>query len=311
MNTPRNSRATHVGRHAVPAGFTLLELLVAMAVTAILVVMLAGVVQNVLGLYSRMTGDPAMFSESKLAVRQLARDLESLGLPGATGGEILRMTPEQAGTVGQLDGKSAVWLTVLTSATDRDDSVLTSATDRDDSTPNPVEGALRAVSYRLARQNPIDGSSTEPTTALYRSIASAAHTFSNAPGKTNLQSGYWAILPSAPAPTPQPPTAIDNYLAGGVAGFQIRYHYVDTRGTASPTDDISAWTEPGDSVRISAEGSDRNGSSIPGGFRSAEITLTVLSRQGQLLLENGTLSLDEAVKKYGRTEVLQATLPQP
>jgi hypothetical protein len=271
-----------------------------MAVTAILVVMLAGVVQNVLGLYSRMTGDPAMFSESKLAVRQLARDLESLGLPGATGGEILRMTPEQAGTVGQLDGKSAVWLTVLTSATDRDDS-----------TPNPVEGALRAVSYRLARQNPIDGSSTEPTTALYRSIASSAHTFSNAPGKTNLQSGYWAILPSAPAPTPQPPTAIDNYLAGGVAGFQIRYHYVDTRGTASPTDDISAWTEPGDSVRISAEGSDRNGSSIPGGFRSAEITLTVLSRQGQLLLENGTLSLDEAVKKYGRTEVLQATLPQP
>lgn len=281
------------------AAFTLLEILLATAITAILVVLLMAVIQNVLGIYSRMTGDPEMTAESRLAVRQLTRDLESLALQGDSKGETLRMTPEPNGSIGLIGGESAVWLTFLSSATDRDNSE-----------PTRIDGSVRSVSYRLAYQNPIDDSNsqTDPEYALYRSIASAAHTLDNSLGKTNLQANYWAALPPSPSPTPLPPTAIDNYLAGGVVGFQVRFQYLDQKGTSDPEDDTFEWTKPGDTVLITGQGGEVNGTRVTGGFQRAEITLTVLSRQGRILFEDNILSLDEAIKRHGRTEVAQVVL---
>jgi type II secretory pathway pseudopilin PulG len=279
------------------SAFTLLEILVATAVTTLLLVLLLVMIQNSLAIYSRITRDPEAFAESRLAAARVASDLAALAVPDGTDVEALRVTPEPANSVGRLGAESAVWLTFVTSATDPDDS-----------TPTAVDGAIRSVSYRLALQNPIDGSSLNPGYALHRSIASGAYTFANALGKTNLQT-TWGSPPAAPAPTPLPATAVENYLAGAVVGFQVLFEYLDDKGTADPGDDSFVWTTPGDSVRITGTGSELNGQTVPGGFRRAEVTLTVLSRQGVMRLQDNILSLDEAIRKYGRTIVSQAELP--
>ena len=262
-------------------------MLVAVAVTAVLVVLLSAVIQNVLGIYSRLAGDPAISSQTRLAVRQLVGDLEALAPQTGTDGELLRMTPEPAG-IAKLQADSVVWLTFLTSATDRDDSM-----------PVPVEGLLRSVSYRVAHKNPIDGTVIDPGYILFRSIGSSSHTFANGIGKENLQTEYWDSLPAFPSPTPLPPTDVRNHLAVDIVGFQVRFEYANSPGV---------WTKPGDTVRITASTSEVNGTPVPGGFQCAEVTITVLSKKGSMLLDQGILTLNETIRQHGRTEISQVQL---
>ena len=261
-----------------------------MTLTVVMVTLLLSLTQGLVGNFNRTKGNMVRQADASFALDQLILDLEGISIPNAAGAEALRMTPE---TVGNAE---TVWLTFLSTAIDRDNS-----------TTNPNirhEGASRAISYRMALQNTLDEGADHPDYALYRSIASAKHTFENALNTLDLQEDYWEALPAAPEPTPAPPTTVANFLAGNVVGLSIRF--LGTPG------DSQAWTQPDQFIRIGSDGffvSDdetfSDNEKVEGGFRRAEVAITTLSPEGSAKLRTGGLSFEDAVRQFGRTSVRQ------
>lgn len=257
--------------------FTLVELMVATVVSVILVGVLLSITQAVLTSYDRVQGSVTRGGDAALAIDQMILDLEGMIVPDAPGTEALRVTPESvAGT-----DNAGSWLTFLTTTTDED--------------PTDHTGATRAVSYRLDFQNVIDGSDENPAFALYRSIASAKHTFEHAVGDADHQANYWVNLDDGVTPAPGEPTAIGNYLSGNIVGLQVRFLRADN-GT---------WTSPGDTVRVASDGITVNGAAIDGGFTRVEVALTALTSTGAERLANDLIDYDTAVNQHGTTVVRQ------
>jgi hypothetical protein len=282
--TPQFLRPTHAsicaGRRPVGSGlrparalaaFTLLELLVAATVSILLLTLLLSAVQSISSNYLRTQGSITRQGNSAFALDQLVQDLESLVVPHFAGAEALRLAPETVA-----DATNAAWLTLL----------ATTAVDDTSASPNNFNGATRAVSYRLAYQNSIDGGATAPCYALYRAVASSLDTFTNAISKADAQAGFWASLQ---------PTSVDCLLSENVVAFSVRFLKAD--GT---------WTSPGSDIRIGRDGTTVDGTLAGGGFKRAEVTITVLSPEGARRVADG-LPLSQAISRHGRTSVRQTS----
>ena len=267
------------------SGFTLIELLVAAAVSMLLVVTLLTAAQGITTNYSRTQAAVTRMGDASMAIDQIVQDLEGMVVPNFAQGEGLSVRPDS-------ENANSSWLTLLTTATDTDNSFDTNA-------PR-FTGAKRAVSYRVALQNPIDSAkSADKTYALYRSISSARHTFENVrPGITNLQSQYWNSVAPNPSPAPLPPINKDAFFAENIVGFRVRFEYLD--GTNS------VWTLPTDTVRIGRDGGTINGASVPGDFRRAEVTVTSISPEGAKRLQGGW-NIDQVLERFGRSTVRETS----
>lgn len=272
MTRPRSTRCA----------FTLVELLVASVISMILVGLLLIATQSVSTNYTRTQAEITRRGDAAFALDQIVQDIEGYVIPNFAQGEGLRATPETVGAA-----TNALWLTLLSTATDTDTS--------DPSGTNNFTGATRALSYRLAYQNSIDGTSSEPAYAIYRSIASAKHTFANITATTtNLQTQYWSAIPGSPTPTPAAATAIGSFLAENVVALSVRFLKED-----------GSWTSPGDTVRIGRDGVTVNGAPVAGRLKRAEVSITVLSPEGAQRVRDGVLPLPDAILKYGQTSVRQ------
>ncbi len=269
------------------AAFTILELLVAAGISMMLVVVLLSTMQGMTSHYTRTQGAITRNGDASIALDQIVQDIEGMVIPNFARGEGLRLASDP-----DLPGNpTAMWLTLLTTTTDKDNSF--SGANAPDFT-----GSKRAVSYRLAFQNPLNPEkTTDQSYALYRSIASARHTFENVTGGvTNLQTQYWNSPPSTPAPAPFPPTDERAFFTENIVGLSVRFEYLNSNGEA-------VWTSPGDDIRIGRDGSTINGSLIPSRFRRAEVTVTTLSPEGAQRLRDGVFSLDEAIRRYGKVSI--------
>lgn len=252
------------------SAFTLLEVLVATTISMILVVLLLTAAQGVISNYTRTQSNLARQGDAAFALDQAVQDIEGLVIPNLVAAEALALTPEtvEAST-------NAAWLTLLSSVTDRDTST------------NPAfNGATRAVSLRIAHQDPLGGS--QKIYAIYRAVISAKETFDHVVAQTNARSGYWGSAPESPV-------AGENFLAGNVTGFSVRFLRADT----------GKWTLPSDTVRIGRDGTSVNGDPVSGGFTRAEVSITVISPQGAQRVRDGVLALPDAVRQYGQTAVRQ------
>lgn len=251
-------------------GFTLLEVLVATTISIILIVLLLSAAQGVISNYTRTQANLARQGDAAFALDQAVQDIEGLVIPNIMGAEALAFTSET------VEGSTnAAWLTLLSTVTDRDTST------------NPAfNGATRAVSHRIAYQDPLGGS--QKVYAIYRAVISAKETFDQVVSQTNAQSDYWSAVAESPV-------SGENFLAGNVTGFSVRFLRADT----------GKWTLPSDKVRIGRDGSFVNDDAVKGGFVRAEVSITVLSPQGAQRVRDGVLSLAEAVNRYGQTAVRQ------
>ena len=271
---------THSTRRPVSLrAFTLIELLLAATVSILLVGLLLLVISGIGSNYTHTQGAITRQGDISFAIDQLVQDLEGYVIPNFSTGEGLKITPETVeGTT------NAVWLTLLSTATDADNSNV--------QTTNNFTGATRAISYRLAYQNTISSSAaSDKSYALYRSISSAKHTFDNVTSNsTNMQAQYWPSAPSLP-------TAIGNFLSENAVAFSVRFLRADT----------GQWTLPSDTVRIGRDGSTINGTSVPGGFLRAEVSVTVLSPEGAQRVKDNVLSVNDAISRYGQTAVRQTS----
>lgn len=251
-------------------GFTLIELLVATAITAVLATVLLGISQNFLESYRRTVSGNAVERDARFALDLLSEDLGALVVPR-------RIANAEAinAVVETVNGAETVWLTFLSNANDPD--------------PDNVPGSPRAVSYRVAYLDPISGGGERPAFALYRSVAGMRQTLDDAIGEADLRQDFWEATPN---------TRPQDYLVGNVVEFRLRVRNPETNEWV----DLSS---PGNSLRASAAGFSATGADGPAVGKQIpdvlEISISVISREGAERLRDGSLTLDESIKRYGRS----------
>ena len=164
MNTQRISR---------PRGFTLIEVMVAMTVTAMIVTILVSITAIALDTWTRSRSEVRAARQAKSLVDTMGRDLESLVNRDGTKSEWLSAVVEPAAASGNspgIESSNAAKLIFYTSPTDRYDGDLSN---------EESIGDVSCVGYELRYQDPIkaQGSKEIPTFVLYRLLVNPDDTF--------------------------------------------------------------------------------------------------------------------------------------
>lgn len=283
-----------------PSGFTLIELLVATSITAILVVVLAAMANQAMRTNEKVVGDAMRNTDAEFVLETVLADLEALAFSPKDKGQVLVYEPEL------IHGVTFGKLMLLSATTDGD--------------PLNYSGAPRAVSYRIAYQNPIDGGSTNPVYSVYRAVADAEVTALHATGLSNLEKEFWESNSRAPNRT-----EVRHFLAANILDFNVRFRVrrIERKGVVGAWE----WTEKGDTVRITTEGAevlrpnyDEDDIEALKGVRwevsAAEVRLTVITPSDRTLSKARNLPIDEVKKRFGRahlrrTAVFASGWPDP
>ncbi len=273
-------------REGSPArGFTLVELLVTLAITSVLLLALSSLLSVSLTQWNRQTGRHLSNSEAQWALNTLVDDLQSI-LPKSDGSEWLQVravTVENLGPTPQL-------------------MFLARPMDADAASENR-SGAFRpgdvcALCYRLEKRDPFDGG--DPMHALYRTVLSPEETMEQL-GAENLLDAYWRGNAGETTQT-------DNLLGAHIIGLDLtfRIHQPDgAEETLRQGFGLRALHE----LRIG----DAEVSPFPDGsyLRSVTIVLTTIDPAAQSLLNAGTVPLEEIVKRHGRQYSAVVEFPTP
>ena len=176
MKTPSSSK--------IRRGFTLLELMVAMAITTIIVTVLVGVTSVALDAWSRSRAEVRASRQAKSMVDTMARDFEALVTRRGNSFEWLYAAVDTTLPGEKLVSSNAANLIFFTAATDRYAGEINGDKDKG--------GDVSCVSYRLKYQDPIGNSSKSDlaTFALYRLLINPDETFSTLLGKTDLKTAF-------------------------------------------------------------------------------------------------------------------------
>ncbi len=265
------------------AGFTLIEILFATFITALLVVVIAAMANQAMKTNESIVGDAMRSTDAEFILETVVADLEGLVFSEKQQGEVLVYEPEL------IAGVRTGRLMLLSATTDND--------------PGNFNGAPRAVSYRIAHQNPIDGGNTDPVHSLYRAVADAEATLLHATGLSDLEGEFWTSHASAPDP-------IDarQFVATNIVDFDVRFRV----RRISPGGIIGnwEWTDRDDRVSITTEGAvvlAAGQTSAPADViwevDTAEVRLMVITPRGSTLLHAGSLPLNEVVERFGRAHL--------
>ncbi len=207
------------------AGFTVVELLVASAVTLLLVGLMLKVTSSVLGSYDKIHGKLSANNDVLHALNTVVADLESMVYrndgniwlaaemvdsrfnTARSGGDNLWLSPSsptrQKPQGIDLDenqyGQNGVWLRFFTSAYDRD---------KKDQFGGDIHGNINAVAYQLLRRGASSkgeaDSSAPRSYGLYRTVVNADRTFNvgydfdlglDVDGYLKQGNYYWVLVP--------------------------------------------------------------------------------------------------------------------
>ncbi len=270
LGPPNNSagspRVRRACREGGQSGFTLVEMLVAFAVGALVLVSLTSIVSQSMAVSRKSNNVLLSNNAASTALDLVTRDLESLTVTG-NAYEYLQVLKEDVAGV-----TNVARLLMLSSG-------------GFDATNSSDFAQARAISYRLIHQDPINPGGARPIYGLYRSAASAQETFATYLGQTNLAVPFNALTAS-----------LDDFVVGNVIDFQVRFFPDGNQAAAN----VSGTTLQ--SVRISGTATGIDGSAYTGSpLAWAEVSLTILQDRDDALsrFESGALSLEDARSKYG------------
>ncbi len=250
-------------------------MLVACAVAMLLLVTLVGIVSQSLTVSKKTNNALLAYNEAATAVDLVANDLESLAST-AQPFEYLQTVKEDV-----QDAKGVTRLLMLSVASQ-------------DNSANADIGQLRAISYRLLRQDPIKDGGPNSVFGLYRTILSTQNTFTSSAGNTDLNTSFSTVA-----------TTLDDFVAGNVVDFQVRFYPVGNQPAANLSGQA---TQP---VRISGNGTRIDGANYAGVLAWAEITLTVLDDNAIKLLDAGSIDMATARQRYGHLLTRRIALRSP
>lgn len=261
-------------------GFTILELLVACALSMLVLGILTAVVSNSSRLANSTHSRLTVSREAEMALDYLARDISAL-IPPRSESSTLAFVPESVTGPGSVS-VSSFWMLMLSRPPSQ-----------------AARGALAGVSYRLLYLDPLVPGGSNRTFALYRSVLSAEETASNLATLSDLHKGYWQTNWSSYLARDSGRTILGDYLAGNIVGIKVTFQYRDMTGKLqrlTPAKQVT-WNYLG----LSLDGDSAPESALDRQIEGIEITLTMLSVEGCTLLDSGVLPLDVVIQRYGTT----------
>ena len=197
-------------------GFTLMELLVAMAITTIIVTVLISVTSIALDTWNRSRSELRASRQAKQMIDTMARDFEGLVIRRSTPHEWLTANHTSSSTpIGvQLQSTNASKLIFFTAATDRYNGEI--------GTTNDIGGEVSCVAYKLDYKDPMSPTgSTFKTFVLNRLLVNPNDTFNDLLGKANLETAF--------ATHDSKLSDQENFLCENVFQFSVTFHVQVTK----------------------------------------------------------------------------------
>ncbi|MGJ8694862.1 MAG: PulJ/GspJ family protein [Verrucomicrobiaceae bacterium] len=276
-------------------GFTLVELLVAMAITVILVSLVVVITGSALDAWRAARNEIRASHQAKIMLDALGKDLESLVVRKNNNYEWLYVTSEttEIGPVGQ-PSPNAATLVFLTSATDRYDGNL--GVNGDDE-----GGDISAVGYHLEFRDPIfdDQDERYSTFVLYRNLINPDQAFQGLLAAEDLEQAYSAASAGR--------TEQRNFMCENIYQISVIFNveYVDesdekvtvrvpVMSSGTGANAVSQFSITGDGIRTD--------NSTPrysdGRVVSVDLGITVLSDTGMRTLRTRTFNDVEQKAKF-------------
>lgn len=256
--------------------FSLIELLVAVAVTSVLLVLLSELLSVTLHQYRRETDEHVKNAEAHAVLDLLEEDLRAAVIKG-DGSEWLNVK-----RIRMEDSTETPWLMFLSRPTD---------------SGGVKSGDVCAVSYRVEYQEPF--AKGEKVPCLYRCVLSPEETFQYL-GSRDLYTDIWKDR-VAEARSP------DCFLASNVARLDYVFHVEaedGSRHTLTANREVRGarfiWTEAEQTNPDTPETSYLKG---------IRIGITILNATGQKALNAGSVSREDAIAKYGKSYSAEMTYP--
>ncbi len=220
MKTQRNS--------AIKRGFTLMELMVAMAITTIIVTVLVSITSIALDTWNRSRAELRASRQAKSMIDTMARDFEALVTRKGNTNEWLSaiVDPDLSNLGGNIKSENASRLVFFTAATDRYDGNIGTTTD--------LGGDVSCVAYQLKYRDPIDSSGSTKTFVLNRLLKDPKATFDTLLGKTdstNTAKSLDTVFTAAYSAELSNPA---NFVCENVFQFSMTFHVQVTDATKTP-----------------------------------------------------------------------------
>lgn len=298
MKTPKFSKRTK-------GGFTLIELMVAMAITAVIVTVLVSITGIALDAWQRGRAEIRAARQAKSMLDTMAKDFESFVSRRGNKFEWLyaKVADDKPGPSSN-QSTNAASLIFFTAATDRYNGQIGKTDD--------LGGDVSCVAYSLEYQDPITGKedkadSDVSTFVVYRLLVDPKETFDKLLGQTDLDSKFTPFKTKLKEP--------ENFVCENVFQFTLTFH-VDVTQTSSggTTTTVPVRVTLGDNgagkeFHVTGSGLDPEGKISAGKLKpqvtddelkagrltGVEIGITVLSDAAVIRL--GSAKLDEKVRQ--------------
>lgn len=271
----------------IPRGFTLIELMVAMAITAIMVTILISITSISLDTWNRTRAELRAARQAQAMTEIMARDFEAMVVrPGNDFEWLFARSGAAVGPTGNTSPNSAD-LVLFTAATDRYDGKI--------GQPEDLGGDISTVGYSLSYKDPIDSTGPAfPTFVLYRKLVNPNETFTNLLG-----------LSREPGNAVKFKTAFDNvagdiddmanFVCENIYQFSVTIHLE----TSDPQKTITIVEGVNSSFRLFGDQVELNGAAMSPDTKvtAVEISLTVISDSAVSALRGSATIDNEFLKK--------------
>ena len=293
-------------------GFTLMELMVAMAITTIIVTVLVSITSIALDTWNRSRAELRASRQAKSMIDTMARDFESLVTRSGNENQWLSaMAPTQT-IGGKLKSTNASELIFFTAVTDRYEGKIGDPT-------ADKGGDVSCVGYKLEYRDPIGGTGTAfETFVLNRLLVNPDETFDELLGEPDLVDAFSSYSTKL--------SNVENFVCENVFQFTVTFHVQVTKTTSTGSTviqvPVTVGQSPGDQVsdEFSIKGTgieaDITSSAVTadelrgGKLVAMEIAVTVISDYGIDQLRNRTFTAVEqadflAKNSYQYTKLVQ------
>jgi prepilin-type N-terminal cleavage/methylation domain-containing protein len=190
------------------SGFTLMELMVAMAITTIIVTVLVSITSIAIDTWNRSRAELRASRQAKSMVDTIARDFEALVTRRGNLNEWLSATSPGTQPGDKLISSNSSNLVFFSGSTDRYNGEIGGDSD--------MGGDVSCVGYRLEYRDPIASAGAFKTFVLNRILVNPDETFRDLLGKPDLAAAFSTY--SAKISEPQ------NFVCENVYQFTVTFH---------------------------------------------------------------------------------------
>lgn len=262
--------------------FTLLEMLVALAVSSLLVVLFAYVVSGILSNYKGVREGARMEREATMALNAMASELGSLVFSGSPESQSLRVQIES------VNGRTFPVIALL------------AASPGTDSRFGEVPATCLVLTW-TAFGNPAASGGRDPRWVLYRNQLDAAAIYSEGKAPGDLIASARESVPPLLTPAPE------LVLADQIAALEFDFLLSDSS--------VVALRNAGDGIGITPRGIVLDNAQQGAGDKNlrcvaVKIKLVLLDERGVFLAREGMIQQDELIR-HARTFTRTIPLPQP